>query len=52
MLLQARFRILQQKFIEQLSSGQSNEALDTLRNELAPLQINFKEVKRLSGAVL
>ncbi len=47
--LQAKFRILQQKYIELLGSGQANAALETLRNQIAPLQINFKEVKRLSG---
>ena len=50
-ILQAKFRIHQQKFIEQLSMGHANEALSTLRNEIAPLQINVKEVKRLSGTV-
>lgn len=50
MLMQAKFRILQQKYVEQIMGGDTQGALKTLRQELAPMQINSKEVKRLSGA--
>ena len=49
LILQAKFRILQQKFVEQNNRGETAAALQTLRKELAPLQINRREVKRLSG---
>lgn len=48
-LLQAKFRIWQQKFIEQIADGDTTGALQTLRKDLAPMQIHSKEIKRLSG---
>ena len=50
LLLQAEFRILQQKYVEQVMAGDTQGALKTLRQELAPMPINPKKVKRLAGA--
>lgn len=51
-LKQATFRILQQKYVEQVMAGNTQGALLTLRQDLAPMQINSKEIKRLSGYLL
>ena len=46
---QARFLILQEKFREQVNRGDTSAAVDTLRQNLGPLQVNQQELKRLTG---
>ena len=47
---QARFWILRQKYVEALQAEDVQLALATLRQELAPLQVNTPEVRALAGA--
>lgn len=46
---QARFWILRQKYVEALEREDVQQALHTLRLELAPLQVNAPEVRMLAG---
>ena len=47
---QARFLIMQQKYIEAIERGDMTGALRCLRKELAPLKINEPQLRKLAGA--
>ncbi|KAH7521280.1 WD repeat-containing protein 26 homolog [Ziziphus jujuba] len=47
----ASFLILEQKFLELLKTEKVNAALDTLRNEIVPLQINSSRVHELAKCI-
>ncbi len=47
---QARFLILQHKYLEAVDAGDKAAALRCLRSELAPLRTNAAELRRLAGA--
>ena len=49
-MLQARFLIMQQKYIEAIERGDMTGALRCLRKELAPLKINEPQLRKLAGA--
>ena len=49
---QARFLIMQQKYIEAIERGDMTGALRCLRKELAPLKINEAQLRKLAGAHL
>jgi hypothetical protein len=46
---QARFLILQHKYLEAVDAGDKAAALRCLRSELAPLRTNAAELRRLAG---
>lgn len=46
---QARFLIIQQKYIEAVEAGDILVALRCLRKELAPLNINEPQLRKLAG---
>ncbi|GAB2265621.1 WD repeat-containing protein 26 [Dionaea muscipula] len=48
----ASFIILEQKFLELLQKDRTSDALNTLRNEITPLDINFKRVHELAACVV
>lgn len=48
----ASFLILEQKFFELLENGKLMDALNTLRNEIAPLRINKKRMHELSNCLI
>ncbi|OMO72185.1 hypothetical protein CCACVL1_17902 [Corchorus capsularis] len=48
----ASFLILEQKFLELLKMEKVTAALDTLRNEIAPLRINLNRVHELAACVI
>lgn len=48
----ASFLILEQKFLELLKRDKLNSALITLRNEIAPLQINVNRVHELAACIV
>ena len=48
---QARFSIAQQKYLEYLELGQQKKALNTLRQELAPVVKDSEVLHNLSGLV-
>eukprot|EP00243_Klebsormidium_subtile_P002915 TRINITY_DN15944_c0_g1_i1.p1 TRINITY_DN15944_c0_g1~~TRINITY_DN15944_c0_g1_i1.p1 ORF type:complete len:606 (-),score=172.76 TRINITY_DN15944_c0_g1_i1:173-1990(-) len=48
----AKFLILQQKFLEALEEGSTGLALKVLRNELAPLKVNTPQLHRLAAWVM
>ncbi|KAK9832688.1 hypothetical protein WJX81_000101 [Elliptochloris bilobata] len=50
--LQARFLILQHKYLEAIESGDKAGSLRCLRSELAPLRINAADLRRLAGCLL
>ena len=47
---QARFLILQHKYLEAIEAGDKAAALRCLRTELAPLRTNAADLRRLAGA--
>lgn len=49
--LQARFLIIQQKYVEAVEAGHMSAALRTLRKELAPLKINEPQLRKLAGNI-
>eukprot|EP01018_Ginkgo_biloba_P030558 Gb_17775 [translate_table: standard] len=51
-LKSATFLILQHKFLEQLEKGNVLAALNTLRMEISPLQINRQRVHQLASCVI
>lgn len=48
-LRQARFLIIQQKYVEAVEAGHMSLALRTLRKELTPLKINEPQLRKLAG---
>ncbi|EIE21969.1 WD40 repeat-like protein [Coccomyxa subellipsoidea C-169] len=50
--LQARFLIIQQKYVEAVEAGHMSLALRTLRKELTPLKINEPQLRKLAGCLL
>lgn len=48
-LAQARFWVLRQKYVEAIEAGDTGAALQTLRSELAPLQVQQAELRVLAG---
>ena len=48
--VQARFLILQHKYLEAIEAGDKARALRCLRTELAPLRTNAADLRRLAGA--
>ncbi|GAB4825600.1 WD repeat-containing protein 26 [Ancistrocladus abbreviatus] len=48
----ASFVILEQKFLELLQKEKTMDALNTLRNEIAPLHINMKRIHELAACVI
>ena len=49
-MCQARFLILQHKYLEAIEAGDKARALRCLRTELAPLRTNAADLRRLAGA--
>ena len=47
-----KFLLRQQKYLELLEAGQSKEALECLRKELSPLNINSPKVHFLSSLLM
>ncbi len=49
---QARFLIIQQKYFEAVEAGNVSVALRCLRKELAPLNINEPQLRKLAGKTI